>query len=168
MGMPRLAPKMCIRDSGHTSLFPHRRNRGEQWRPQCFCALQSGWPATTHMACLLYTSQGYRCRGYRQVLRRRQGHQEEGSGSDGHQTQILLLGDLAAGGELGDSRGSGSLEMCIRDRPYALWPAILIEEHKSIVDAIVRHDCDGAEKAMYDHCLLYTSWAPIWAFPCRY
>lgn len=36
-------------------------------------------------------------------------------------------------------------------QPYALWPDILIEEHKNIVDAIVRHDCDGAEKAMYDH-----------------
>lgn len=36
-------------------------------------------------------------------------------------------------------------------QPYALWPDILIEEHKNIVDAIVRHDCDGAEKAMYNH-----------------
>lgn len=36
-------------------------------------------------------------------------------------------------------------------QPYALWPEVLIEEHKSIIQAIISHDKSAAEQAMYDH-----------------
>ncbi len=36
-------------------------------------------------------------------------------------------------------------------QPYALWPDVLIGEHRAIVQAIVTHDKEGAEQAMYEH-----------------
>ena len=36
-------------------------------------------------------------------------------------------------------------------QPYALWPDVLIAEHRAIIQAIIAHNRPAAERAMYDH-----------------
>ena len=36
-------------------------------------------------------------------------------------------------------------------QPYALWPDVLIAEHRAIIQANIAHNRPAAERAMYDH-----------------